>query len=80
MSATVTYDFSSVPTIESFVNDRHRYKYIQGPFGSGKSSGCVIHLLLAASQQEPSEDKIRYTRFAIIRNTLKELVDTTKKQ
>ena len=46
---------------------------------SGKSSACVIHLLNTMVQQEPDADGIRKTRYVIIRNTSKQLHDTTKK-
>jgi hypothetical protein len=50
---------------------------LMGPIGSGKSVGCCIELLLKAIQQEPNPLKIRKTRWAIIRNTYRELIDTT---
>lgn len=49
-----------------------------GPIGSGKSVGCTAELFRRASEQEPHEGW-RYTRWAIIRNTYRELVDTTIK-
>lgn len=54
---------------------------IIGPIGSGKSVTCVIDLMLIAMDQQAIEDKdgrlVRYTKFAIIRNTYRELLDTT---
>jgi len=73
------YSFKDVPTIKAFVKSRKKYKYLQGPIGSGKSSGCVIHLFLSMLEQEPDSQGRRKTRFAIIRNTQKQLIDTTKK-
>lgn len=46
---------------------------------SGKSSACAMEILIRASQQAPSPDKVRRTRFAVIRNTYRELKDTTRK-
>lgn len=54
-----------------------------GPIGSGKSVTCVLELLLIAMEQEADKPKgtgekpIRRTKFAIIRNTYRELLDTT---
>jgi hypothetical protein len=48
-----------------------------GPIGSGKSVTCVLDLVMIAMEQEPDKDGIRRTRFAIIRNTYRELLDTT---
>lgn len=75
----LNYDFTSVPTIKQFIQDKRQIKLLMGPVGSGKSSGCVIHLLLSAIAQKPDKNGVRPTRFAIIRNTLKMLHDTTKK-
>jgi hypothetical protein len=50
---------------------------IVGPFGSGKSVTCVMELMLIASSQEPDDTNTRRTKFAIIRNTYRELLDTT---
>lgn len=75
----VVYNFNSVPTIKAFFLDRHRIKLIIGPFGSGKSSGCVISLMYYMQQQQPNSEGVRKTRYVIVRNTTKELKDTTKK-
>ncbi len=48
-----------------------------GPIGSGKSVTCVLDLLMIAMEQEPDREGVRRTRFAIIRNTYRELLDTT---
>ena len=74
----IQYNFSCVPTIKAFFLCRKRIKCILGPFGSGKSSGCVISLLHYMAEQEPDSKGIRKTRYAIVRNTSKELKDTTK--
>ena len=49
-----------------------------GPFGSGKSSGCVIELVKLAKRQHLVNGK-RRARIACIRNTYKQLEDTTIK-
>lgn len=50
---------------------------IIGPYGSAKSTGCVMTLLKWAQEQAPAPDGIRYTRFVIVRNTNRMLEDTT---
>jgi hypothetical protein len=50
---------------------------IMGPIGSGKSVTCVLDLLMIAMDQEPDSKGIRRSKFAIIRNTYRELLDTT---
>ncbi len=75
----IVYDFNHVPTVRAFFLDRRMVKCIMGPLGSGKSSGCVVSLFHYACMQKPDERGIRRTRFTIVRNTYKELMDTTKK-
>ena len=50
---------------------------LMGPYGSGKSVGCVMELLRRAQSAPKGEDGVRRTRFVIIRNTYKMLHDTT---
>lgn len=54
-------------------------RLIAGPVGSGKTTACVIELLRRAMAQSPAPDGKRYTRFAIVRQTLKQLKDTVLK-
>jgi hypothetical protein len=55
------------------------FRGIMGPFGSGKSTVCVMDLLKRASMQAAAPDGKRYTRWAVIRNTYPELRTTTIK-
>jgi len=73
------YNFDDVPTIRKFYLSNKKIRAIVGPYGSGKSSGCVITLLKIATEQQPDPEGVRYTRFVIIRNTYRQLKDTTKK-
>ena len=50
-----------------------------GPIGSGKSVASCIEIFKLANAQEADNNGIRRTRFAVIRNTYRELVDTTIK-
>jgi len=75
----IKYNYDDVPTIRAFILSRKRYKFLVGPVGSGKSSGCVMHLFNTMIEQKPDFYGVRRTRYAIIRNTAKMLNDTTKK-
>jgi hypothetical protein len=77
-----------VPTIEynppgpmaaAFMNSDAFFRGIMGPFGSGKSTACIMELLFRAMEQEPGADGKRHTRWAVIRNTYPELKTTTIK-
>lgn len=75
--SSITYN--APPTIGAFMRANDFIRGLMGPFGSGKSVGCVMELLRRAIAQAPAADKIRRTRWAIVRNTYPELRDTTRK-
>lgn len=68
----MSLDYTPPATIERFMLDDTFARFVVGPIGSGKSFGCIMELLRRASMQAPHEG-IRYTRFALIRNTLQQL-------
>lgn len=55
------------------------FRLIAGPVGSGKTTACLFELFRRACEQRPAADGIRYTRFAIVRQSLKQLKDTVLK-
>lgn len=52
---------------------------IMGPFGSGKSTACIMEIIRRARQQRVGSDGKRHSRWAVIRNTYPELKTTTIK-
>ena len=77
MSFALNYNAS--PTISDFIASRRPRKILAGPVGGGKTSGCVIHTLLNAMQQEPDYDGFRRSRHLVVRNTIPQLKTTTMK-
>lgn len=77
METAITYD--APPTVASFMKSESFFRMIAGPVGSGKTTGCVFELLRRACEQPPGLDGLRYTRFAIVRQTLKQIKDTVLK-
>lgn len=75
----VPYNFNDVPTIKKFYLSNKKIRAICGPYGSGKSSGCVITMLRHTCEQMPDPHGVRRTRWVIVRNTYRQLKDTTKK-
>src|SRR3990167_4021730 len=75
----ISYDFTGVPTLEEFVLDKKKVKLAMGPFGSGKSSACCWDIFMFHIEQTPMVDGVVRTRWAIVRNTYGELIDTTLK-
>lgn len=75
----IEYSYSSVPTAKAFSKSDKFMRGLMGPFGSGKSSTCVIEIIRRAHAQVPGADGVRRTRWAVIRNTYQQLKDTTIK-
>jgi hypothetical protein len=71
--------FTAAPTLAKFMQSNAFGRIIAGPIGSGKTTACIFELLRRAVQQKPAADGNRYTRFAIVRQTLKSLKDTVLK-
>jgi Terminase-like family. len=67
------------PTCARFMKSDKFGRLIAGPVGSGKTTACIFELFRRACEQEPAPDGLRYTRFAIVRQTLKQLKDTVLK-
>lgn len=75
----IRYSVEKLPTLAKFLACDAFVRVCVGPFGSGKSSACVVEILKRALAQQPGPDGIRRTRWAIIRNTYRELEDTARK-
>lgn len=75
--AQITY--SAPPTVARFMKSDAFFRLIAGPVGSGKTTGCLFEMFRRACEQEKAPDGLRYTRFAIVRQTLKQLKDTVLK-
>ncbi len=79
-SGLLDLDFSKSATVSRFLQDNAFVRGILGPVGSGKSYACAAEVLLRALMQEPNpKDNIRYSRFAIVRNSYPMLRSTTLK-
>lgn len=72
-------DYTPSPTGRRLHQSPALIRAIMGPYGSGKSTACVLELLRWAMSQEPGPDGVRRTCFALIRNTYRQLTDTTLK-
>lgn len=75
----IVYDYADVPTIRDFAKNDKFIRGLMGPFGSGKSTGCLMEIIRRAHEQVPSKDGVRRTRWAVVRNTYPQLRDTTIK-
>jgi len=74
-----TIDYEASPTVAAFMKSDASFRLIAGPVGSGKTIGCMMEFLRRACEQDPDDDGIRRTRFAIVRQTLQQLKMTVLK-
>jgi hypothetical protein len=70
--------YKAPPTVADMMRSNAFARVIKGPVGSGKTSGCVKEIGRRACEQAP-HDGVRRTRGAVIRNTYRELKDTTRR-
>jgi hypothetical protein len=68
-----------MPTIQAFFDSDAFIRGLMGPFGSGKSSGCVVETGRRGVEMPPCGDGVRRSRTVVVRNTAKQLEDTTEK-
>lgn len=67
------------PVSKAFMLSDAFFRGIMGPFGSGKSTVCVMEILRKAKDQKVGMDGKRRSRWAVVRNTYPELRTTTIK-
>jgi hypothetical protein len=72
-------DYRATRTTHRFHQCADFIRGLMGPIGSGKSVACCMEIMLKAAAQAPASDGVRYSRWVVIRNTYRELQDTTLK-
>lgn len=72
-------DYSPPPTICRFHQSDAKMRVLMGPVGSAKSVAGCFEIVRRASAQSPGQDGIRRTRCAVVRETARQLIDTTIK-
>lgn len=65
------------PVVSAFMQSDARTRHIMGPFRSGKSSGAVVELVRRSAMQKRGPDGYRRSKWMVVRNTMRELRDTT---
>jgi hypothetical protein len=75
------YDIDYTPslTCSMFMQSDAKMRVLMGPVGSGKSVTSSFEVIRRAAAQEPDNNGIRRTRAAIVRETARQLMDTTIK-
>ncbi len=72
-------EYIASPTLQRFHESDAFVRGIRGPVGSGKSTGACWEIWRRAHEQKIAANGRRMTRWAIVRNTYRELADTTVK-
>lgn len=75
----IEIDYTPTRVVKEFMGSDAKMRVLMGPVGSGKSVGCSFEVIRRASEQEPNEQGVRKSRFAIVRQTARQLQDTTIK-
>jgi hypothetical protein len=70
-------DYVANNTFAQVHADLSNYIFIRGSVGSGKSSGCILHMFLNAMKQYPDRSGVRKSKFAILRASYPNLKSTT---
>ena len=69
-------NYTPSKTIRDFMLDDSFFRVIRGPYGSGKTTGCVIEALRRCIQMPHCPDGVRRSRWCLSRNTKSQLKDT----
>ncbi len=75
MSQDIVY--TATNTASEFHNDNAKVRLLFGPVGCGKSVAGCLEIMSRALQQDPGNDGVRRTKWAVIRNTYPDLKATT---
>ena len=74
-------DINFTPSLTSgkFMASNARMRVLMGPVGSGKSATSCFETIRRAGEQKPNAQGIRKSRAAVVRETARQLMDTTIK-
>ena len=76
----MSIDYTPSPTGAAVIESQKKYTFIIGPVGGAKTTACLFKILYQAKRQRANPaDGVRYSRFAVIRSTNRQLFDTTLK-
>lgn len=79
LARTISFDpaTSVGPIAAAFFEDRSEAACIMGPIGSAKTSVSLLKMFMVAIQQKPNPQGVRPSKFAVIRDTYRNLWNTT---
>lgn len=71
--------YVATPTLARFHASNAKFRGIMGPVGSGKSTGCGVEIMRRAHEMPADANGRRRSKWCVVRNTYRELKDTTIK-
>jgi hypothetical protein len=74
--STPVLTYTAPPTISRFMLSNQQVRLLLGPYGSGKTTGCIMELAKRMLEEYPDATGVRRTRFVIVRNTAQQLRQT----
>jgi hypothetical protein len=77
--AVTKIEYTPVPSVEPYIRSEAFQNFIVGPVGSTKTTASIMKILYEASRVAPARDGIRRSRYAVVRNTRQQLLDSTIK-
>jgi hypothetical protein len=75
----IEIDYTPPKTGKRFMECDAKMRVLMGPVGSGKSVTCSFEIIRRASMQKPDQSNRRRSRWAVVRETARQLQDTTIK-
>jgi hypothetical protein len=72
-------NYNAPPTVSAFMASSNFIRLLAGPVGSGKTTGMIFEIVRRSAEQMPARDGYRYTRWAIVRQTLQQIKQTILK-
>lgn len=75
----VQLNLSASPVCSAFMQSNARFRVLHGPFRSGKSVTSMVEIVRRAKEQRVDSSGYRRSRWAVVRNTMPQLRDTTMK-
>jgi len=72
-------NYTPFKTAREFMKSDAKMRAFMGPVGSGKSVACSFEVIRRATLQKKGADGVRKTRAAVVRETARQLQDTTIK-
>lgn len=77
--STPVINYTATPTGIAFHGDETPVRMILGPVAGGKTVMAVMEVMRKIVEQEPDDQKVRRTRFVIIRQSYPQLISTVIK-